>query len=256
VIDTDAKTLVTVDIEGKIMSYIYNLGRFKQAALLKGSEKLGVYSSDIDLAIDLGGRAIVFVELKSRGVPVNYAQKTLFTNLLKSSTVPAFFVVASHDTEPSEEICPYAVVEEVYWRHPEQGRGFDYMGFDLEYDADCLSLNHLLSALAYTYCPRLLKPSHELPDTTFLDILYKLTGMDGIKVADDLAWKRELDRTVARIGGIRRVLAFEELSENWTDDEWKAYLYELDGRLWWEKYLDTPESTEGPKEPPTVHVVF
>jgi hypothetical protein len=118
------------------------------------------------------------------------------------------------------------------------------MGFDLEYDADCLTLNQLLSALAYTYCPRLLKEGHELPDLSFGGILFKLTGMDCIKTEDDLAWQRELDRTIAKIGSINRALTFEELSANWTDEKWKSYLFRDDGRLWWEKYLDdTPEGS-------------
>jgi hypothetical protein len=182
----DVKALATADTEGKIMPLIYNPERFKLAALSKGSEKLGVASTDIDLAIDLGGRAIVYVELKAAGTPLGYAQKTLFLNLIKNSAIPAFLVVASHYTDTDEEICQNAFVEEVYWRYPEEGSGFQYQGWDLDYDGDLIPLNQFVSMLAHTFCPRLLTPRHELPPMdefgTFLpkfDTLLLISGFVG-----------------------------------------------------------------------------
>jgi hypothetical protein len=101
------------------MPYIYNQERFHQAALLKGLEHLSVYSTDIDMYIDLGwGKLGLFVEFKTGNTELGKGQRQVAQSLLSGDGVPRIFVVATHDTKSDELIAPNALVSEVMWKIP------------------------------------------------------------------------------------------------------------------------------------------
>lgn len=234
------------------MEYIYNTPRFEQASLRKGSESLGIASTDIDLAIDLGDRAYIFVELKTTGTSLKASQRMLINRLVKASTKPIFTVVASHDTTPDMEICPNAVVEEVYWN---TGEGLEYYGFDLDADGDLISLNHFVSTLAYYICPRLLQSKAELvPWDSYgpLDDMLKPWTVargeeDGLYPQEpNLAyqdWQKEVDARESKIGTINQAPAFSDYPSGWPNESdirmtLTANAKDADGKYWWQKYLN------------------
>jgi hypothetical protein len=231
--------------------YIYNPERFEQAGLRKGIENLGVRSTDIDSLCELGGRGYLFVEFKTYGTDLNKSQRMTFTRLLQDLKKPAFLVVASHTTEPEEEIAQNAFVDEVYWNIPESGEGLQYYAFDTtpdddylipKYDGDLISLNHFLSEIVWTICPRLLTDKHELPAYDSRGPLPEMLKHWTENYTEELAL--EALTAAKRLRGLRWRKTDREVVNAWSDEQLASYL---------EKYGVNPEA---PKEAPTAHVEF
>lgn len=224
------------------MTYIYNPDRFEQAALRKGSEHLGVASTDIDLVIELGDRGFIFVELKTAGTSLNPSQRMLFSRMVNNATTPTFVIVASHTTTPDQEICPNSIVEEVYWN---TGNGLKYVGFDTQYDGDLISLNQLISTITWKVCPRLLNRNAEL--IAFEDF-WVVEGMlapwtsergesDHSHLREPnssyLDWRLELGLRQRQIGKTKQALSYSDYPCGWPQE---AEICQLESRL-------TPQST-------------
>jgi len=60
--------------------------------------------TDIDLAVDFGGRAFVFAELKFEGSPITTGQRKFFENLIYNLKRPAIVFVACHNAILNQEI--------------------------------------------------------------------------------------------------------------------------------------------------------
>lgn len=205
--------------------YIYNEPRFEQAGLRKGLEKLGVRSTDIDSLSELGGRGYLFVEFKTYGTDLNKSQRMTFTRILQDLKKPAFLVVASHITEPEDEISQYAFVEEVYWNIPGSGEGLQYHAFDTtpedgisvpKYLGELISLNHFLSEIVWTICPRLLTNEHELPAYDERGPLPEMLKHWTDNYTPEMA--QEALAAAKRLKGIRWARTDTEIVNAWTDE--------------------------------------
>jgi hypothetical protein len=234
-----------------MQNYIKHQERFRQAGILKGSQHLGVASTDFDMVVELGDRGFIFVEFKTAGTSLNNSQRTLFTRLVKSSNKPIFVVVASHNTTPQEEIAPNSIVEEVLYN---VGNGFEYIGFDTDTDGDLVPLNQFISTITWKVCPRLLNQKAELLSYddfwVVQDMLKPWTTARGEDELDFylvgpnseyLDWARELSIKERKIGKIKQALALSVWPIGFPDEaeilkELNATAKDEDGRYWWEKY--------------------
>jgi len=73
--------------------------------------------TDIDGAIDFGGKFFVFFDIKSDGAPFSRGQELFFENLCRALRVPSVFALAVHGvTPPDEVIGGDCVVRRYYWR--------------------------------------------------------------------------------------------------------------------------------------------
>ena len=86
---------------------IINQDRFRQATLfdkiaLQGDKRCT--GTDIDFCMDIKKKALLFAELKAGSWGVPTGQKILMQTIVKNCTIPCYYVVASHSTNPKDDI--------------------------------------------------------------------------------------------------------------------------------------------------------
>lgn len=101
---------------------IYHEGRFNQKVRFSD---LPVLATDIDLATDLGGKGLLFIEFKTAGTKISTGQRKTYERLVDASgsAVPTFTVLAYHHTNVEEAITgENSFVHSVWYRFPVQSR--------------------------------------------------------------------------------------------------------------------------------------
>lgn len=104
---------------GQVRGVIYNLARYKQPVDFSGLQfERGITPTDIDGAVEFGGRLFIFFELKFRGAAMSKGQRLYYERLCGARVDEAkVAVIVAHHCVPAEEQidAASAIVSEYFW---------------------------------------------------------------------------------------------------------------------------------------------
>ena len=124
---------------------IYNRDLYHQTVVY---DALVVGAMDIDLASDLYGRGLLFVEFKAANKQMNFGQELCYKRIVESAGLdkPSLLVLSHHHTDnPEEDVdAGSTIVSKVIYRWPTMKTSEDFT-----YQGNKPTLNEFISDLAY-----------------------------------------------------------------------------------------------------------
>lgn len=97
----------------------HHLPRAEQLISFVGLQFGNITPSDIDAALDFGGRAFVYIEVKYDDTPILRGQELLLErlcNIAEKANVPAIAILAKHNIDVGMVMLAEAKVVRIYWR--------------------------------------------------------------------------------------------------------------------------------------------